>query len=101
MRGTLGFALVLGLAACAGQQWTKDGVSGETAAADYADCNSLAQAARRHDSTIDTDILASRGHDWEENSSLQTRQQIFAEGVQQSSDIVKACMIGKGYTPRP
>ncbi len=95
--GTL--VLVLLLTGCGGGQWTKAGVSREKAAQDYSDCTRLAEAANQRDSNIDTDILASRGTDWQRSGTLGIRRETYADSNRaRSSDIITRCMIGKGYT---
>jgi hypothetical protein len=101
MSSGLGLAVALGLAACAGTpQWSKQGVTPNAAAADYADCRSQAQALTKRDSDIDADILASRGRDWAQTNTISTREALFpSDRGTQSSDYVQSCMIGKGYAP--
>jgi hypothetical protein len=92
---------LLGLAGCAGTPgWSKQGSSPQVTANDYAECRSEAQEATRRDANIDADILASRGRDWEQSGTLSTHQALYAgEDYRQHDDIVKACMIAKGYAP--
>jgi len=101
MRVSWSLGVALCLAACASSpQWTKQGVSPQATASDYADCRSQAQEATRRDNNIDADILASRGRDWEQSGTLSTHEAIFAnEDYRKSDDVVKACMIAKGYAP--
>ncbi len=89
------------LVGCAGTpQWTKEGVSPQVAASDYADCRSQAQQETRRDANIDADIMASRGRDWQQSGTLSTHQTMFGnEDYRQHEDIVKTCMIAKGYAP--
>jgi hypothetical protein len=91
----------IGLGACASEpQWSRSGVSPQTAASDLAECRSMAQTDFRRDANIDADILASRGHDWQQTNTLRTRQAVMStENAPQSADIIKACMISKGYAP--
>jgi hypothetical protein len=93
-------AVLLALAACGGAgQWTKPETSREKAAQDYSDCRHLAEVANQRDSDIDTDILASRGTDWERLGVISTKRAEFADSNRaRSGDIVTRCMIGKGYT---
>jgi len=101
MTRLLALAAVICLAGCAGEpQWTKQGVSPQRAASDYADCRGQAQEATRRDANIQADILASRGRDWSQTQTLGARQALSAnEGKKQSDDLVKSCMIAKGYAP--
>jgi hypothetical protein len=97
----LALAVAVCLAGCAGTpQWTKQGVGPQAAAADYADCRGQAQEATRRDANIDADIMASRGRDWAQTQTLSTRQALYAnQNRSQSDDLVKSCMIAKGYAP--
>jgi hypothetical protein len=86
------------LAGCGGQ-WSKPGVGREQAAQDYSECTHLAEIANQRDSNIDTDILASRGPDWERRSVLTLKRDGYADSNRaRSGDSVPRCMIGKGYT---
>lgn len=93
-------ALLLALAACGGAgQWSKPDTSPEKAAQDLSECRHAAEIANRRDSDIDTDILASRGQDWERLGIISTKRAEYANSNQaRSGDIVTRCMIGKGYT---
>jgi hypothetical protein len=94
-----GCAVLLVLAACSGAQWSKPGVSQEVAARDYAECRHAAEVAHRRDSDIDTDILASRGQDWERTGLITQKRNNYADSNEaRSGDFVERCMIGKGYT---
>ncbi len=97
----VGLVLALGIAGCATQsEWSKSGVSPQLAAQDLADCRGQAQEALRRDTDISTDILASRGADWQRNGFLSLQQSSFAaENHDQSQRLVMSCMIGKGYAP--
>jgi hypothetical protein len=101
MRACAGVAVALALVACAGSpKWSRSGVSAEAAAADYADCRSMAQEATERDNAINADILASRGHDWEQSGTLDLHQSAFtAQSEARAGDVVAACMISKGYAP--
>jgi hypothetical protein len=92
-------AVLLALAACAGPQWTKPGVSADVAAADYANCRSQAQQVNRRDNDIQSDILASRGRDWEQHGTLDTHAAAFAAEQQaRSGDVLGSCMRLRGYS---
>jgi len=97
----LSLAVALCLVGCAGEaQWSKDGVSPETAARELADCRSAAQEATQRDTNIDTDILASRGLDWQRSGVLGLKVATYdAQNRDLSADIVQQCMIGKGFAP--
>lgn len=94
------FVLVVALAACGGAgQWTKPETTREKAAQDLSECRHVAEIANRRDSDIDTDILASRGTDWERLGIITTKRAEYADSNRvRSGDIVTRCMIGKGYT---
>ena len=99
MRRIGSLALMLVLAGCGGGQWSKPGVSREKAAQDFSECSHLAEVANQRDSNIDTDILASRGQDWERLGVLNVKRDSYADSNRaRSGDIVSRCMIGKGYT---
>jgi len=102
MRSRLGLAALLLLAACSGAGgWAKPGVAPEQAAQDYAECRHTAELAVRRDSNIDTDILATRGAEWERLGTLQRRSADYASSNnQRSGDILQSCMTGKGYTSK-
>jgi len=94
-------ALTLCLGACIGApRWTKEGIAPQAAAADLAVCRGEAQEATRRDNNISADIMASRGLDWQNSGTLSTHQEMFAaQNAQQTDDVVKSCMIAKGYVP--
>ena len=96
----LSLVLVLPLAACAGPgAWTKDGVAPAKTAQDLADCRHVAEEALSRDVNIDTDIIASRGPDWERLNALGLKRLDYeASNNARSGDIVERCMSGKGYT---
>ncbi|HLJ63825.1 MAG TPA: hypothetical protein VKT70_06955 [Stellaceae bacterium] len=94
-------ALALLLTACAGSgSWTKQGVSRSQAAQDYADCRREASDSTKRDVDIDSDILTTRSHDWENSRVLAAKRSNFALQDQGESDrLVASCMIGNGYAP--
>jgi hypothetical protein len=100
MRSIYCLCALLALAACSGAgDWRKPGVSSDKAGRDYSECRHRAEMAQRRDSNIDTDILASRGQDWERMGVLQTKRNDYADANSaRSGDIVERCMIDKGYT---
>jgi hypothetical protein len=98
MRWMLCLAVLLALAAC-GSQWNRTGTSPETAARDLSECRHAAQVANQRDTDIDTDILASRGQDWQRLETLRTRSSDYAESNRaRAGDIVDDCMMAKGYS---
>ncbi|HKT17282.1 MAG TPA: hypothetical protein VJR47_04515 [Stellaceae bacterium] len=101
MKRNLMLAGALALVACSTQpEWTKEGTSPQVADRELADCKSLAREATARDTNIMTDIMASRGGDWQRTGVMETHVQNFAAGeVPRSDDIVKRCMIGKGFAP--
>ena len=101
IRGTA-LAIALALAACAGPpQWTKAGVGADTIATDYADCRSQAHQETRRDNNIQSDILASRGHDWEQSGTLAAHNDVFAsEDQHRFGDVLGDCMRLRGYTAK-
>jgi len=94
----MALAGLLALGACAGPRWQKPGAGEAQVSADFADCNSLAQEAVRRDSNIDTDILASRGQDWQNHGTIDMHRTEMASGTgKRSDDMLNACMTAKGY----
>jgi hypothetical protein len=96
----LGLALLL--AACSSKpQWVKPGATSDAVSDDLAECRALARAATRQDAAIDQDILATRGLDWERNSTLQAKKSNFALQDQgHARETIADCMSAKGYVPR-
>ena len=92
---------VLVVLGCAGRpEWTKDGLSQQATARELADCQSVAREATQRDTNIMTDIMATRGGDWQRTGVLDTHVQAFSlEDSNRSGDIVNRCMIGKGFVP--
>ena len=91
--------LALTLTACGAGSWTKPGVSPGAAARDYSECIHSAELAQSRDSNIDTDILASRGGDWERFDLLQMKRNEYADSNSaRSGDFVERCMVAKGYS---
>jgi hypothetical protein len=92
--------LALVCAGCADDSWRKDGVSDDRRSQDLAACERGARDAVRRDQNIDSDILASRGHDWS-NAGVLTlkRDQMQSQTQAMAADILRRCMRTKGYTP--
>lgn len=101
MKRSLTLACTLALLACASQpEWTKQGTSSEVTARELSDCKSIAREATERDTNIMTDIMASRGNDWQRTGVMSAHVQNFTAGeAEHSDDIVKRCMIGKGFAP--
>ncbi len=101
MKRILGLACVLALCGCAsGADWSKEGVSQQQTAAELSDCENTAREATQRDTNIMTDILATRGGDWQRTGVMEPHVQVFsAENRGRTDDIVNRCMIGKGFVP--
>ena len=105
MRGLVGLVLALSvmtaLSACAGKpEWVKGGATNREAANDLSDCRRVAQKAIQRDLDIDTDIMSTRGHDWENNSTIDMHRASDAQSDRERTDgIVTGCMEAKGYRP--
>ena len=101
MKRVLILACAVVLVGCAsGAEWSKEGVSQQETARAVADCQSLAREATQRDTNIMTDIMATRGNDWQRTGVLGTKEQVFgAEDRTRTDDIVTRCMISKGFAP--
>lgn len=92
--------LILALAACADRSWQREGVADDRLRQDLAACQAEARVAVRRDLDIDSDIMASRGQDWQTGGVLGIKRDVMrtqAEG--RAEDIVARCMRAKGYSP--
>jgi len=91
------------LAGCgSGGNWTKPGVSPDTAEADLSSCQRQARDATARDAAIDADILASRGQDWQRTGTLAMRRDDMADSNRGRARLIIArCMAAKGYTEAP
>jgi hypothetical protein len=100
MRSIWPVTVLLLLSACsAAGGWAKAGVAPSIAARDYAECRHSAELAFRRDRDIDTDIIASRGQDWQRIGVLQNKTEAYADSNEaRESDVVSRCMIDKGYS---
>jgi len=97
----LPWLLPAALAGCLGPSWVKPGTGAAAAAADYSECNALAQGAVARESTIDADILASRGLDWQNTGTLGIHRATMAnETATRADDVLRACMLAKGYSEK-
>jgi hypothetical protein len=101
MTRILAFVGVLALLGCAGRpEWAKDGMSQQATAQALAECQSIAREATQRDTNIMTDIMATRGGDWQRTGVMDTHVEAFSlEDRNRSGDIVNRCMIGKGFVP--
>lgn len=102
MRKSFALACALALMGCAsgGGNWSKEGASKEATAQAYTECQSIVREATRRDDNIMTDIMATRGNDWQRTGVLSTKEQMFsAEDHGRSDEILNRCMIGKGFLP--
>lgn len=101
MKRTLILASAVLLLGCAGQpEWSRQGVSAHQTAAEIADCQSQARQATQRDTNIMSDIMATRGTDWQQSGTMGTHMDLFsAENQKRTSGIVDQCMIGKGFVP--
>ena len=86
------------LAGCeSGVNWSKPGVSPDTAETDLSTCQRQAR-----DAAIDADILASRGQDWQRTGTLAMRRDDMADSNRGRARLIIArCMAAKGYTEAP
>ncbi|HTS90842.1 MAG TPA: hypothetical protein VMG55_02475 [Stellaceae bacterium] len=100
MKRALPLFLLMGLAACSGSgQWSKSGVSPETARADLDACESEARTATRRDQNIDADIMATRSQDWQRSGTLGLkRDTLNMQNQNRTGDMVGICMRAKGYS---
>ena len=101
MKRSLALGCALALLGCAsGPEWSKDGMSQQATAQALSDCQSVAREATERDTNIMTDILATRGGDWQRSGVMDTHVQTFSsEDRGRTGDIVNRCMIGKGFVP--
>jgi hypothetical protein len=101
MTRILAFVGVLALLGCAGRpEWSKDGMSQQATARELSECQSIAREATQRDTNIMTDIMATRGGDWQRTGVMDTHVEAFSlEDRNRSGDIVNRCMIGKGFVP--
>jgi len=94
-------ALAIALSGCTRSiAWTKPDADKATARADLDECRSLARSAVSRDVDIETDILSTRGRDWLNSGSLQTKKNTFANETRGDyDDVLQRCMTAKGYVP--
>jgi hypothetical protein len=95
--GWMGLALLLAGCAAAGG-WSKTGADVSTAAREYEDCRTAAEAAVKTDAAIDQDILAIRFGDRQRAAGVRAETQTMQEHTTNRADrIVAACMRAKGF----
>ena len=101
MRRKWTLACALALIGCSsGGNFSKEGASQDQTAQAYSECQSIVREATRRDDNIMTDIMATRGNDWQRTGVLSTKEQVFsAEDRGRSDEILNRCMIGKGFLP--
>lgn len=92
---------VIVLTACSSQpEWSKPGVSPQETSAALGDCQKQSQQAIKTEINSMSDMLATRGLDWEQTGVLEVHLQEFeAEIRQREGPLIKRCMIGKGFVP--
>jgi len=93
-------ALALVLIGCAagGGRWIKPGADDATVSVDLGACRAEAREAARRDNAIDSDILASRGTDWQHGGTLGLVEDEMASARASRGDAVLArCMATRGY----
>lgn len=90
--------LAAGLAACTGQNWTKDGTDTAQMRNDLRECNALAAPLVERDRRIDADIASTRAEDWRRSGIIATRQDMSeARTGGRRDDLVSNCMRSRGY----
>ena len=101
MKRSVALVSLIVLSGCVGHpDWSKDGAAPEVVTKELADCQSLAREATARDTNIMTDIMATRGNDWQRTGVMDTHVQAFhLEDHTRSGDIVNRCMISKGFVP--
>jgi hypothetical protein len=81
-------------------EWQKGGKTAEATQADLSECKAFAREATETDSDIDSDIIASRGGDWQSSGNYTARTQATRLPTGRRTDrIVERCMTAKGYRP--
>jgi hypothetical protein len=97
-----GFAALLLLAGCAkaGGGWSKPGADAAATAQAYRDCEVAAQRAVGPQTTIDQDITASRGADWQRADVFHEETGMMRDATaDRTRAIVEGCMTAKGFAP--
>lgn len=80
--------------------WQKRSKTPEATQTDLAACKDFAREATDVDSNIDSDIIASRGTDWQSSGNYTARTEATRQPTARRNDrIVERCMEAKGYRP--
>lgn len=89
------------LAGCGGTPaWTKPGATSAVIRGDYAECQDEAGDAVTRDENIDSDIMTTRGRDWERTDTLGAKKETLdIQNQGHASDVIALCMKSKGYAP--
>jgi alkylhydroperoxidase family enzyme len=106
MPGGRHFAVLLAALALAGcgtsAAWVKMGADDAAVSRDTRDCRAQAEIALSTDRSVDQDILASRGRNWQQAGTLEPRQQQMREQAGGHAEAVfDGCMQAKGYRRQP
>ena len=102
MPGTGRFAVLLALLALAGcgtpGAWVKAGADEAAVSRDTRECRAAAKVALSTDRSVDQDILASRGRDWQQAGTLEPqRQQMREQAGGHAEAVFDGCMQARGY----
>ena len=87
------------LAACGTPgPWVKPGADEAAVTRDTRECRAQAEIARSTDRSVDQDILASRGRDWQQAGTLEPQKQQMREQAGGHAEAVfDGCMKARGY----
>jgi hypothetical protein len=102
VKSALAIVVILILGACVSEAetWQKEGAAGDGRSRDLAECRSEARRAVQRDVNIDTDIMASRGTDWQNSGVITARRDTMqSSNAGRFDDVVAGCMRGRGYAP--
>jgi hypothetical protein len=97
----LTLVLLLALVGCAepsGTAFWRGGSDADARSRDLSDCRAEARAATQRDTSIDQDITASRGNDWQRTGLMRAHQDdMQASNINRFGDLVGTCMKARGY----
>ena len=104
-RGRAGWGLFLSavlLAACGSAGgWEKPGTAPDILARDARDCRVRSDKVLVRDRSIDQDIEATRGPDWQRAGTADPQgEEMRAHAAADAAALFAACMRAKGYTKR-